>query len=147
MAIFFKYSNSPRSSCRDWSTCQTNARLHTNSTGDTYNTALCRSNSICLPLLQLHLYSIDGKTWWIINCQSKTHLSTRIQITKIFKDAASTYIQTLLFFGVNDHHQNGKAENCTKDDITGARKSLLHIACRWTEYICSVIASRTQELY
>ena len=61
------------------------------------------------------------------------HSYKRLFGTKILKYAVSTANQTLSCFGVNDHHQNGKAENFIKDVTTREHKSLLHVAHRWPE--------------
>ena len=51
----------------------------------------------------------------------------------------STSGQTLSFYGVNAHHQNGKSENRIDDFITAARISLLHDYHHCTESIHAVL--------
>ena len=55
--------------------------------------------------------------------------------TKKFKEACNTAKQTLSFYGINAHNQNGKDENIIKDVTTGARTDLLHSYHHWPNAI------------
>ena len=46
--------------------------------------------------------------------------------------------QTLSFYGVNSHHQNGKSENRIKDITPVAHTSLISAARQWLETIHTV---------
>ena len=50
--------------------------------------------------------------------------------TKDFKTSIITARQTISFYGVNAHHQNGKAERRIGEVNTGTRTSLLHVSHR-----------------
>ena len=55
--------------------------------------------------------------------------------TKKFKEAWNTAKQTLSFYGINAHNQNGKDENIIKDVTTRARTDLLRSDHHWPNAI------------
>ena len=54
---------------------------------------------------------------------------------KNFMESCDTVKQTLIFCGVNFHHQNRNSKNIIKDVTTGARTALLQADHPWTNII------------
>ena len=59
------------------------------------------------------------------------HADNGLFDTAAFKASIKHANQTLSFCGVNDHHQNGKAERRIGDVTTGTRTSFPHVSHRW----------------
>ena len=63
------------------------------------------------------------------------HVDNGLVDTELFKTSIKLSNQKLSFCGVNAHHHNGKAENCIKDIMSGARTTPLHAVHRWPQGI------------
>ena len=63
------------------------------------------------------------------------HADNGLFDTKAFKASITMAQHTLSVCGVNDHHQNGRAEQRIKDVTKGVRTSLLHAAHRWPKAV------------
>ena len=63
------------------------------------------------------------------------HADNGIFEAKGFQDALAQDGQTILYCGVNAHHQNGRAEKKIRDLQEMARTMLLHAQHRWPEAI------------
>ena len=69
------------------------------------------------------------------------HFDNGLYDAKVFKAPAQHAKQTILFCGVNVHHQNSRAERRIRDVTEGATAALLHASHHWPKAIHSALWS------
>jgi hypothetical protein len=76
----------------------------------------------------------------MLGVESKAYHADNGQFAdKGFRDDCTSSNQTITFYGVGSHHQNGIAECKIKDITLGGRTLLLHAKRRFLEYILTIL--------